>query len=97
MAYYLILLVLLIYRFDPERFSDANRDAIPNFGFEPFGFSGKRKCPGYRFAYVEGTIVLAMLLRKFKFNMVEGQIVVKDFGCVTKPKDEIWVTTEKRK
>ena len=71
--------------------------SLPNFGFEPFGFAGKRKCPGYRFAYVEMTIVLVTLLRKFKFELVEGQVVTPEYGLVTKPKEEIWVTVSPRK
>ena len=86
-----------IFRFDPDRFSPANEKTRPSFAFEPFGFAGKRKCPGYRFSIVESVISLTWLLRKFKFNMVEGQVVVPVFGLVTKPKDEIWVTIEKRK
>ena len=85
------------YRFDPERFSPENRKEIPPYGFQPFGFAGKRKCPAYRFSYAEGTVFLSVLLRKFKIRMVPGQTVIKDYGFVTRPKEEIWITVEPRK
>ena len=71
--------------------------SLPKYAFEPFGFAGKRKCPGYRFAYVELTVILATLLRKIKFDLVEGQVVTSEYGLVTKPKEEIWVTVSPRK
>ena len=69
---------------------------MDKFAFQPFGFAGKRICPGYRFAYAETSIFLAVLCRAFKFNVVEGQVVEPVFGLVTYPRDDIWVTLEKR-
>ena len=66
-------------------------------GFQPFGFAGKRSCPGQHFAYAQITIFLAVLCRTLKFNLVEGQVVVPRYGLVTSPEEEIWVTVEKRK
>ena len=85
------------FRFDPGRFDDNVVKSLPKYSFEPFGFAGKRKCPGYRFAYVELTVVLATLLRNFKFDLVEGQVVESVYGLVTKPKEEIWFTVSPRK
>ncbi|XP_077869009.1 cytochrome P450 20A1-like [Saccoglossus kowalevskii] len=45
------------------------------FSFQPFGFAGKRKCPGYLIVYAEGAVFLAKLRRKFVFQMVDGQTV----------------------
>jgi len=69
----------------------------PLHSFEPFGFAGKRKCPGYRFSLTEATVVLCVLLRKFIFEIVPGQTVIPFHGFVTKPKEEIWVTVKTRK
>ncbi len=85
----------MLCRFDPDRFSPQNVKKL-KYAFEPFGFAGGRKCPGYRFSYVETTIALSFLLRKFRFKLVEGQTVKMEHGLVTKPKEEIYVTTEKR-
>ncbi|XP_071805028.1 cytochrome P450 20A1-like [Asterias amurensis] len=84
-------------KFDPERFSEDNITQRQETGFQPFGFAGKRSCPGQHFAYAQMTIFLAVLCRTLKFNLVEGQVVVPRYGLVTSPEEEIWVTVEKRK
>ena len=83
-------------KFDPERFSPSNRKKISTFGFEPFGFAGKRKCLGYRFSLVEVTILLANIIRKLEVSLVPGQEIVPVHGLVTAPKEEIWVMFKKR-
>ncbi|XP_065836186.1 cytochrome P450 20A1-like [Oscarella lobularis] len=83
-------------RFDPDRFSPDNVKSRPNFAFEPFGFAGKRKCPGYRFASTEGIVFLARLIQRFRVCLPPGQIVEPVHGLVTSPKDEIWITLENR-
>jgi len=84
-------------KFDPDRFSDkevGKRDAL---SCPFFGFAGKRKCPGYRLAYVELTTVMSVLSRKFQFRLADAsQVVLPHFGLVARPADEIWVTLEKR-
>ena len=45
---------------------------------------------------MELTVVLSVLLRKFKIAMVEGQVVKSVHGLVTKPEEEIWITVKKR-
>ena len=83
-------------KFDPDRFSPSNRKKIPSFGFEPFGFAGKRKCPGYRLALAEVTVFLVHALRKFEIRLVPGQTVTPVQGIVTMPKEEIWVMFKNR-
>ncbi|CAF4855720.1 unnamed protein product, partial [Rotaria magnacalcarata] len=39
--------------FNPDRFDQVNRRKLPALAFSPFGFAGKRICPGYRFAQYE--------------------------------------------
>ncbi|CAC5367291.1 CYP20A [Mytilus coruscus] len=83
-------------RFDPDRFSEENSKKRQSLAFQPFGFAGKRICPGYRFAYAEATVCFVTLLRKFKFNMVEGQVITPVHGLVTHPSEEVWITIDKR-
>ena len=64
--------------------------------FQPFGFAGKRVCPGYRFAYAEAMVCLVTVLRKFKITLVEGQVVNPAHGLVTHPEEEIWIKLETR-
>lgn len=84
-------------KFDPDRFSPENVKLRPFYAFQPFGFAGKRKCPGYQFSYAEASVILSILIRKFKIKLVEGQVVTPEYGIVTSPKEEVWITVEKRK
>ncbi|XP_060554899.1 cytochrome P450 20A1-like [Ruditapes philippinarum] len=84
-------------KFDPNRFTHEHNRERSHFSFSPFGFAGKRICPGQKFAYTETTVALVTLLRKFKVKMVEGQIIEPVHGLVTHPSDEIWITISKRK
>ena len=83
-------------RFDPDRFSAENMKNRPAFAFEPFGFAGKRKCFGWRFSIVEATVVLASIVGRFNLTMVPGQDVVPDYGFITIPSEEMWITATKR-
>ena len=83
-------------KFDPDRFSPENSKKRPSLAFKPFGFAGKRICPGQKFAYGEATVCFASLLKKFKINMVEGQVINPVHGLVTHPSEEVWITIEKR-
>ncbi|XP_077997361.1 cytochrome P450 20A1-like [Glandiceps talaboti] len=83
-------------RFDPDRFSSKEVSKRHPLAFSPFGFAGKRVCPGYRITYAEATVCLVALLRKFKFHLVEGQNIQRKFGLVTLPSDEVWLTVSKR-
>jgi cytochrome P450 len=54
--------------FEPERW---NADpAPPRFAFFPFG-GGGRRCIGEAFAWMEGTLVLATIARRFRFEVVD--------------------------
>ncbi|XP_022102314.1 cytochrome P450 20A1-like [Acanthaster planci] len=83
-------------KFDPERFSAERMTQRHRDAFKPFGFAGKRICPGQHFSYTEVSVFLAILFRAFTFSLVPGQVVEPKHGLVTSPKEEIWVTLEKR-
>nr|AGF69216.1 cytochrome P450 CYP9Z18 [Dendroctonus valens] len=57
-------------KFDPERFSDENKDNIIPYTYIPFG-SGPRNCIGSRFAILEAKAVLYHLLLNFKIEPTE--------------------------
>jgi cytochrome P450 len=61
-------------RFDPTRFVDGAREKIPRFAYLPFG-AGPRTCIGTAFAMQEAAIVLATLVRNFRFELVPGHRV----------------------
>lgn len=83
-------------RFNPDRFSAEGSKGRPTIAFSPFGFAGRRQCPGYRFAYMEASVLLVTALQKVKFLLVPGQDVHMKHGLVTHPRDEIWVKVIKR-
>jgi cytochrome P450 len=56
-------------RFDPERFSDANRAAQPRYAYFPFG-GGQRKCIGNQMAVVQMHLTLAMVAQRFRLSPV---------------------------
>ncbi|KAJ9573563.1 hypothetical protein L9F63_009048 [Diploptera punctata] len=56
-------------KFDPERFSDENRDKIKPYTYVPFG-SGARNCIGNRFALMETKIALIHILSRFNLKVV---------------------------
>ncbi|KAL1509785.1 hypothetical protein ABEB36_004469 [Hypothenemus hampei] len=51
--------------FDPERFSDENRDQITPYSYIPFGV-GPRNCIGSRFAILESKALIYNLLLNFE-------------------------------
>ena len=53
--------------FDPSRFLGERRERIDRFAYIPFG-AGPRVCIGMAFAMQEGIILLANLLRAFRFD-----------------------------
>ena len=85
-----------LYRFDPERFSPTESHRRHPLAFVPFGFAGKRKCPGYLFSYIEVGAFLVILLRKYKVSMVTEGPVEKVHGLVTSPKYEIFAKLDLR-
>jgi cytochrome P450 len=56
--------------FDPHRFEPQAEPAIPEHAYLPFGL-GPRACIGRRFAMMEGPLVLADMVRRFDFRLME--------------------------
>ncbi|WP_112264511.1 cytochrome P450 [Lentzea terrae] len=52
--------------FDPERFAPEREESRPVHLFKPFG-SGERACIGRQFALHEATLVLALLVHRYRF------------------------------
>ncbi|MFI9407858.1 cytochrome P450 [Nocardia sp. NPDC052316] len=61
--------------FRPERFTAAESAGRPRFAYIPFGL-GPRSCEGVALAMVEAQLVLAVLLRRFRFELAPGHSVV---------------------
>ena len=57
--------------FRPERWEDGLVDRLPKFAYFPFG-GGPRNCIGKDFAQLEVALVLATIMRRFRFRTVKG-------------------------
>ena len=62
--------------FDPGRWEAlSKRGALKPFTYYPFG-GGTRKCVGEAFAYLEAILLLAMLTRRMRLDLVPGAPIV---------------------
>ncbi|XP_034488363.1 probable cytochrome P450 9f2 [Drosophila innubila] len=80
-------------KFDPERFSDENKDNIQPFTYFPFG-AGPRSCIASRFALIEAKAVIYYLLRDFRIVASKKStipMVLNPNGFQMKPKNGFWL------
>ncbi|GJQ88379.1 Cyp6a9 [Trypoxylus dichotomus] len=66
-------------RFDPERFSEENKNKRPDFAFLPFG-KGPRTCIGLRFGILQAKTGLCLLLNKYRILPAKGAEYNLDFA-----------------
>lgn len=86
-------------RFDPERFSDANKDSIVSGSFMPFGL-GPRNCIGSRFALMEIKAFFIYVLMKFelgKCRKTMDPIRLLPGAMLMQAKDGYWAEFRPRK
>ena len=72
-------------KFDPTRFSPEQEARRPKLAYYPFG-AGPRQCIGNTFALTEMHFVLAGLLRRFRFRLLDGHPVVPHPQITLRPK-----------
>jgi cytochrome P450 family 9 len=85
-------------KFDPERFSDANKDKIVPFTFMSFGL-GPRNCIGSRFALMEAKAIFYYILLNFrieKSSKMAYPIQLKSSAIAWTGVDGVWVKFTKR-
>jgi cytochrome P450 len=81
--------------FHPERWqTDAGR-APAKTAWIPFS-TGPRVCPGAGFAMAEGVLLLAALVRAFRFSVVPERIPMPVAHLTVRGKDGIWLQVEAR-
>jgi cytochrome P450 len=77
--------------FDPDRWAGE----VPQGGYLPFS-RGPRVCPGAGFAMLEGTLMLAHLVRAFRFEAVAGRVPVPVAHLTVRAQDGIWLRVSPR-
>ncbi|MFT5744126.1 MAG: cytochrome P450 [Paracoccaceae bacterium] len=76
--------------FDPTRWGTQNGKQCQREAYIPFS-AGPRVCTGAGFAMVEGPLILSMLLRSYRFEVVEGRVPVPVAHLTVRAKDGIWL------
>lgn len=81
--------------FDPDRWQTEAGKGCAREAFIPFS-SGARVCPGAGFAMVEGPLLLAMMVRDFRFELVAGKVPVPVAHLTVRARDGIWLDVKPR-
>jgi cytochrome P450 len=81
--------------FDPDRFTPEASAGRPRLAYIPFGL-GPRSCEGSALAMVEAELVLAVLLKRFRFDLVPGQTIEPVERFVLWAADDIKMTLTPR-
>jgi len=76
--------------FDPARFATENGKLGLRTAYMPFS-AGPRVCTGSGFAMAEGPLLLALLVRAFRFETVEGRPAMPVAHLTVRGKDGIWL------
>ncbi|CAF3277743.1 unnamed protein product [Rotaria socialis] len=73
------------FKFDPSRFDERHVDT-----YLPFS-TGPRSCIGQNFAMLEAKIMLAMIIKRFRFEIIPGQKHVPEITITMRPKYGMWM------
>ena len=82
-------------RFDPLRWTPAERAARHPYAYFPFG-GGVRRCLGELFAWKEGGAVLAALARRWQLRPITPRPVVPDVLPFLGVRGGMWMRVERR-
>jgi len=82
-------------RFDPQRFTAEAKSKRAKFTYLPCG-AGVRQCIGESFAWMEGVLVLATFLQKWKLRLVPNQCVEPQPLITLRPKYGMRMQVEAR-
>ncbi len=81
--------------FDPGRFSTPEGKQCMREAYIPFS-AGQRVCPGSAFAMIEGPLILSLLVRAYRFELVPDRPAMPVAHLTVRGKDGIWLRLTKR-
>ncbi|KAJ3651673.1 hypothetical protein Zmor_017697 [Zophobas morio] len=84
-------------QFNPDHFSDENKNSRHNFAYLPFG-EGPRNCIGMRFGLLQSKLGLACLIKNYKFTINKKTLEplrYKQNSRVLAAEGEIWLNAQK--
>ncbi|MEM9581945.1 MAG: cytochrome P450 [Pseudomonadota bacterium] len=81
--------------FDPARWETENGKICQRSAYIPFS-SGARVCPGAGFAMFEGPLLLSLLVRAHRFELVRGKTPVPVAHLTVRARDGIWLNVSRR-
>lgn len=76
--------------FDPERFSPGREHELVSGAYLPFGL-GPRVCAGASFATIEGSLIIARLIRRYDFGTIDATRVRPVARLTTRPARQIMI------
>jgi cytochrome P450 len=82
-------------RFDPERFTDAQREDRPRWAYFPFG-GGSRACVGEAFAWAEAVIATALIARRWNLAPADDGPLLLEPGITLRPGGRVAVVPRRR-
>jgi len=81
--------------FCPARFERGNEEKVPPFTYVPFG-GGPRNCIGAAFAQIEARAVLARMLQRFNFELLDGDKIHPHMGATLEPRPGVRMRVSRR-
>ena len=81
--------------FDPNRFMGDNARGHHRSAYLPFG-GGRRICIGTSFALMESTLIIAMMSRRFTFDVAPGHPVEPEATLTLRPRHGLKMIAERR-
>ena len=82
-------------QFDPSRYEEGREEDKRDFGYIPFG-GGRHKCLGNAFALLQIKAILAILLRRYEFELVNPNVESDFHGLVIGPAQPCRVRYKRR-